>query len=102
MTQTREVSQDIRYRKLAGRAFKLSELISDEMERLDAMADERWAELHDVSKAVSAVFSTLARYRDRQQADSDLEAAIREANPGHPLTADTMLPASPPVDYWPF
>ena len=107
MTQTRESWQDVHYRKLAGKAHKLFTALNAEMDRVP-VEDEGWRELHDLFKLSQVITSTLERYRDRQDAgnelddDNELDAAIREANPGHPLTADTMLPAGEPVDYWPF
>jgi len=99
MENTREVD----YEKLTGKAYKLGRLIHAEMEKPDPMTDPRWAELHDVSKAVSAVFCTLARYRDRQAAENapqaciaglrDLDAAVRAANPGHAVFTEPAPPA---------
>ena len=104
MTQTRESSQDLHYRKLAARSRKLFAAINEQMDRTTP-DDERWRELHDLFKLAQVILSACERYRDRQDEDNKLDAelavAIAEANPGHPLTADTMLPAGEPVDYWP-
>ena len=71
MDETREITSDD-YRKLANEASKLSRAIGDEMDKLDHMTDDRWPELHDVTKMISAAYSTLERYGTRQASDERL------------------------------
>ena len=79
MTQTRESSQDLHYRKLAARSRKLFAAINEQMDRTTP-DDERWRELHDLFKLAQVILSTLERYRDRQDEDNELDADLADGS----------------------
>ena len=76
MTETRDSA--VNYQEITDRAFALSNLIHTQMAHPDvSSSDERWQELHDLSKAASAIFGTAMRYRGRQlREDAELDKPV--------------------------
>jgi hypothetical protein len=98
MTETREISRDD-YRRISDQAHDLFQLIHELMGAIGC--NDEWADLHDLMKLAGVIAGTASRYAAAAPDPDapvpyavtglrDLDAAIRAANPGHAIYADTL------------
>jgi septal ring-binding cell division protein DamX len=110
MTETREISRDS-YREISYQAHDLFVLINGLMNSISSRSGE-WADLHNLMKLAGVISDFTSRYsteapdRDAPDPDApdpdapipylpadgmrDLDAAVKAANPGHAIYADTL------------